>query len=469
MSSESIRTDVLVQGAGIRRGARVTVAGVALLCDELMVPYGEIFWLSRRKGMLLVFAGRITLAIKGGPQELDALYRLLTQRLDLTDLRRRIVRQLGHEVVLFTAGCAVTGTIEGRKVGGLYVAAATRRALYLLSGTGQLTVSWPARAASRRPARKASTEEQRDDYLVLDKEDTTLTIRYLFPEELGAALYAASQEPPPPADDRTMELFNRGEVSPPPAADLPPFSLAAGSLQEVAERAAANVPGELQTRTGMREFFFETHFQELGEIALGPLLLRKSAAAGAYSLEKAVDAMNSGGLQEDTRAAVATAADRLGAVYAEELSRVGEERGVNLKANGGELALGPAGRAFLLERMQGPFDRLWERFADLAHQETELRRRIADLEQGPPDQDDSDVHEAAEEWRAAMNRLDSGYEGAWREMVEEIEQAWSTDLLPRLERVGQLRKRRVPEWLQLAALGALTLVLAAVLLFLLAR
>ena len=73
MSSESIRTDVLVQGSGVRRGAQVTVAGVALLCDELMVPYGEIFWLSRRQGMLLLFASRATLAIKGTPQQLDLL------------------------------------------------------------------------------------------------------------------------------------------------------------------------------------------------------------------------------------------------------------------------------------------------------------------------------------------------------------------------------------------------------------
>lgn len=464
-----MKTDVFIEGSGVRRSARLTVAGVALLCDELMVPYGEVFWLSRRKGMLLLFAGRATLAIKGTAEELDGLYHQLTARIDLTELRRRIVRQLGHEVVLFTAGCAASGEIEGEKVGGLYVAAATRRALYLMSRDRQLEVSWPARAASRRPAKKADSGERDDDYLVIGKADTSLTVRYLFPEELGAVLYAASHEPPEGAEHRSLELFSRGEVSPPPQAELPPFSLAAGSLQEVAERAAANVPGELQARVGMRDYFFETHFQELGEIALGPLLLRKSAAGGAYSLEKAIDAMNSGGLQEDTRAAVATAADRLAEVYEEELDRVAASRGLDLSADPRDLALGEAGRAFLLERMQGPFDRLWERFADLAGQESELRERIAELDAGHPDQDDSEVHGAAEQWRAAMIRLDRGYEGAWREMVEEIERAWSTDLLVRLEKVGQMERRRIPEWLQLTALAVVTLLLAAVLVFVLAR
>jgi hypothetical protein len=468
MSSQSLKTDVFIEGSGVRRGARVTVAGVALLCDELMVPYGEVFWVSRRKGMLLLFAGRATLAIKGSSQELDRLYQLLTERVDLTGLRRRIVRQLGHEVVLFTAGCAASGTVGGAKIGGLHVAAVTRRALYLMSGDRQITVAWPARAASRRPAKKAGSGERDDDYLVIGKPDTSLTIRYLFPEEIGAVLYAASQQPPQGTESRPLELFSRGEVSPPPQAGLPPFSLAAGSLQEVAERAAANVPGEILARVEMREYFFETHFQELGEIALGPLLLRKSAAAGAYSLDKAINAMNSGGLQEDTRAAVATAADRLAAVYSGELERVAAARGVDLGGHR-DLALGDAGRTFLLERMQGPFDRLWERFGDLAEQEVDLRRRIAELEAGHPDQDDSEIHGAAEEWRAAMVRLDRGYEGAWREMVEEIERAWSTDLLTRLQRVGQIERPRIPEWVQLAALAALTLLLAAVLVFVLAR
>jgi len=467
MNSQSLRTDVFIEGSGVRRGARVTIAGVALLCDELMVPYGEVFWVSRRRGMLLLFAGRATLAIKGSPQELDRLYDLLTERVDLTELRRRIVKQLGHEVVLFTAGCAASGTIDGEKVGGLHVAAVTRRALYLLSRDRQSTVSWPARAASRRPAKKTDSDE-REDYLVIGKPGTSLTIRYLFAEELGAVLYAASQQPPEGTEGRPLELFSRGEVSPPLQAGLPPFSLAAGSLQEVAERAAANVPGELKAKVGMREYFFETHFQELGEIALGPLLLRKSAAGGAYSLEKAIDAMNSGGLQEDTRAAVATAADRMADVYAGELERVAASRGVDISGDR-DLTLGDAGRSFLLERMQGPFDRLWERFGDQGDQETELRRRIAELEAGHPDQDDSEMHGAAEEWRAAMVRLDRGYEGAWREMVEEIERAWSTDLLVRLTLVGRMTKPRIPEWAQLAALAAITLLLAAVLVFVLAR
>lgn len=465
MGSESLSADILIEGAGVKRGAQVVVAPTALVIGDTQVPFGELFWVSRRKGMLLLFAQQTTLAVQASSPQLDQLYKGLTEQVNMTELRRRIVRQIGHEVVLFTAGCAIAGTLHGEKIGGLFLAVVTRRALYLLSRDRQYTVSWPARAAKRRPARKGSLDAP-DDYLVVARDDTSLTVRYLFPEELGAVLYAASQKPEEDGDGRSLELFSRGEVSPPPQADLPAFSLAAGSLYDVAERAAANIPGDLQARLGFKPYFFEAHFQELGEIVLGPLLLRKSAATQADNLERAIDAMNSGGLEEDTRAAVATAADRVEHIYESELLRVTAARGANRKATR-DLELGPAGRSLLQMRMQGPFDRLWERFGDLEDHEDELKDRIESLDVAPPDQDDSEVAESAEEWRAIMSRLDSGYEGAWREMVEEVERTWSTDLLPRLNRVDRMNRKRMPEWLRLLGLALITFLVAAFLVFLL--
>ncbi len=461
MGSEALRMDAFVEGGGIRRGVEVRATAEALLCDDVCLPYGDVIWLSRRAGMLLVFADRLTLAIRGSARGLERLYEDLADRIDLAELRRRIVRQLGHEVVLFTAGCAASGTIDGRSVGGLYVAAATRRALYLLNGDRLWSLAWPARAARRRPARSAERGDGESDYLVLSRGDTSLTIRYLFPEELGAVLFAASREPPQDGRGGPLELFSRKEVSPPPPAGLPEFSLAAGSLQEVAERAAANVPGDLQSRSLLPPFFFQTHFLELGETALGPLLLRKSAASTADSLHRAVEAMNAGGLQADTRAAVATAADRLLAVYQEELERLLALKRVRVRSER-EFAVSAEEREQLGVRMQAPFERLWFRFEDLGAQEAELLHRLAELDEGPPDQDDGQMREAAQTWRATMNRLDRGFEGAWRELVEEIEKTWSTRLLPRLAEASSAERRRVPEWVQLTVLGAVTLLLAAI-------
>ena len=113
--------------------------------------------------------------------------------------------------------------------------------------------------------------------------------------------------------------------------------------------------------------------------------------------------------------------------------------------------------------MQAPFDRLWARFVGLASEGHVLIELLAEYESGSPGDEDSRVAEAAEQWRATLSRLDSGYVGAWRELVEEIEKTWSTELLPRLVQMATEEGGGVPEWVQLTVLGVLTLLLAVAL------
>ncbi|MGW8283226.1 MAG: hypothetical protein ACWGON_07995, partial [Gemmatimonadota bacterium] len=286
--------------------------------------------------------------------------------------------------------------------------------------------------------------------------------RYLLPEEvISLATTARKARPSSVQTPPALELFARKEVTPPHAAELPEFSLAAGSLQAVAERAAANVPGELQARALLPTDFFHAHFLELGEIALGPLLLRKSAAGGADSLRRAVIAMDAVGLQEDTRVAVANATDRTLALYDEQVDRLLEMKAGVSRADR-EFRIGASERDAFVERVRAPFERLWVRFEGLEEQQEKLLAQLEEFEDGPPGEDDSEVREAADEWRATLGRLDSGFEAAWRELVEEIEKSWSTTLLPRLSRVTEARSEGVPEWIRLTGLGVLTLVVAAV-------
>jgi len=279
-------------------------------------------------------------------------------------------------------------------------------------------------------------------------------------EVVALATTARKARPGAAASPPALELFTRKEVGPPQAAELPEFSLAAGSLQAVADRAAANVPGELQSRALLPTDFFELHFLELGEIALGPLLLRKSAAGGADSLQRAVVSMDAAGLQADTRAAVANATDRTLAVYAEQLERL-----LAMKAGNGrgdrDSRIDEEERERLMERMQAPFERLWMRFEGLEEQQEKLLGRLEDFDQGSPGEEDPELVEAADEWRATLGRLDSGYEAAWRELVEEIEKTWSTSLLPRLAHVTEYPSDGPPEWVKLAGIGMATLIVAA--------
>lgn len=459
--AESRSLDVFVQGSGVQRDVEIAPAEIGLRVGDQTVRWSEVHWVSRRSGMILVFTRHANLAIQGSGKALSDVESWLESGVDQTELRRRLVRQLGHEVVLFAAGCAVDGRLAGSQLRGLFLAAATRRALYLLSGGEQYTFEWPVDSVKRQLARPGEVGGER---LRLIRGDDRLLIRYLFPEEIVALATACRKEPPPgSASGPILELFSRKEVSPPPPAELPQFSVAAGALHEVAGRAAATVPGELVGRARLDPEFFETHFLELGEIALGPLILRKSAASTAGSLRKAAEAMDAAGLREDTRAAVAAATDRMLEVFRGEAERVATERGLSPRSRPDEASLPDELREQLKERMQAPFDRLWARFGELEEQGDRLVELLGAYEDGPPGDDDTRVDEAADEWRATLGRLDAGYVGAWRELVEEIERTWSTELLPRLVETATRRREGIPESVLLVGLGVLTLLVVVAL------
>lgn len=463
MPESSLVLDVFVQGAGVQRSTEVRPSQNGLHVGDRVVPWREVLWVSRRSGMILVFTAHANLAIQANGKSLGEVERWMDAGVDQTDLRRRLVRQLGHEVVLFAAGCAVDGRLDGHRLRGLFLAAATRRALYLLSGGEQYTIEWPVDRVKRRLGRQGDVG---GDALELARGDDVILLRYLFPEEVVALATACRKEPPPrTGDSPTLELFSRKEVSPPPPAELPQFSVAAGALHEVAGRAAVNVPGELRGRAGLAPSFFESHFLELGEIALGPLILRKSAASTAGSLKRAAEAMDADGLREDTRAAVAAATKRMFEVYAAENARLVEERGLSPRSVEAAAAVPTDLRERLGERMQAPFDRLWSRFEGLQEEGERLTQALRAYEEGSPGEEDAEVEEAARDWRATLGRLDAGYVGAWRELVEEIERAWSTELLPRLVRTATAERSGLPEWALLAGLGLLTLLLVAALVF----
>jgi hypothetical protein len=458
---ETLVLDVFVQGAGVQRDVEVEARVGGLRVGDRTVQWRDIHWVSRRTGMMLVFTSHANLAIQASGKALSDVERRLEGGVDQTELRRRLVRQLGHEVVLFAAGCAVDGRLDGNRLRGLFLAAATRRALYLLSGAGQYTIEWPVDRVKRQLARPG---EIGGDALLLARGDDEVLLRYLFPEEILALATACRRKPPAPTGaSPTLELFSRKEVSPPPPAELPQFSVAAGALHEVAGRAAANVPGELRGRAELAPGFFEAHFLDLGEIALGPLILRKSAASKAGSLRKAAEAMDAAGLRDDTRAAVAAATDRMLEVYGLEAARLASARGLSRVA---EAPITDEQREALAERMQAPFDRLWTRFEGLEEEGAALVELLDAYEEGPPGEEDSGVNEAARGWRSTLGRLDAGYVGAWRELVEEIEKTWSTDLLPHLVRISTRRPEGLPEWARLAGLGLVTLIVVAVLVFL---
>lgn len=276
----------------------------------------------------------------------------------------------------------------------------------------------------------------------------------------GAESPAGEEIPAAEGEEGSLELFARGEVAPPVRSELPEMKLSVDVLQGAAEEAAGAVPPEPAETAGLPPHFLETHLVELGEIALGPVLLRKSAAASARSLRKAVEAMDAGDLREDARAAVGNAANRLAEVYGTELDRLVAEK----RAPPGveeEHALEVEELEEIRLRMQAPVDRLVPTLRELEEAQAELLDRLRDFEEGPPDAGEEKVESAREAWTNALRRVDRAFERAWEEMVDEAAEAWAGRLLPSLAELGSMRRRRLPEWATVALLATATLLLAA--------
>ena len=499
--------DVLVQGRGIRRGVTPRLGSDALRLDGLEVPYARVFWISRRAGLLMVFTEEAALALKGDRGPIERLAHALEERLGDASGRARLPARLTREVVVCTAGTAVVGDLGGRRASGLRVAVFTRRGLHLLGGPEELTLPWPA-----DEARPVEAEGAPGPALLLRRGESVVRLLYLFPEEIRTAVRLARSEPrggplreagpsseagppreagPPPESppsrddapgegddasgeegaagrlppdepeegDGSLEMFARGEVAPPVRPELPEMRLSVEVLQDAAEEAAGSVPaGPIET-AGLPPHFLETHLVELGEIALGPLLLRKSAATSAGSLRKAVEAMDAGELREDARAAVGNAANRLAEVYETEVERLVEAKRAPPRVEE-EHALEVDELEEIRLRMQAPVDRLVPTLRELEGAQSRLLERLRELEAGPPDAGEEEMDVAREAWARALRRTDRAFEEAWEEMVGEAADVWSSRLLPGLAEVGSMRRRRLPEWLTIVLLAAATLLLA---------
>lgn len=506
--------DVLVQGEGVRRDVPVEIGRESVRLGSLRLPYPEIFWTSRRAGLLMLFARDRTVAVKGSGSALQALTGAVESRVGGTAGRGRLPPELAEEVILCTAGAAAVGTVAGHAVSGLRVMVVTRRGLHLLSGRADLRLGWPAEEAR---VTDRGEEGHKGSVVMLRKGESELRILYLFPEEQEVLVRAAREEAPeerlddgpvaveliraraedgeaagdgdraegvegrgehPDGDAgggaeadagtdaeagagaESLELFDRREVAGPVAPELPEFRVSVETLQRGAERAAAGLSGERVRSAGLSPHFLETHLLELGEIALGPLLLRKSAASTARSLDRAVEAMDPSELREDTRAAVENAADRMLEVYDRELGRLIREKRAPSRVRE-EHGLSVEEREDLRLRLQAPFEKLQPRLRELADRRGTLRRRLQELERGPPGAEEDEARAAAREWRATLEAVDRAFESAWEDFLEEVSATWGDRMLPSLGEVGGMRRRRFPEWVTLALLGVVTLLLAA--------
>ena len=434
--SKAYRFDVHPAGEQVRPQLSVVCTPTGIHFEDRQVPLASVFWVSRRAGLILIFARRHTVAFFGDSGELEDFARSVERGSDVAG-RRSLLRPLAADVVVCTAGTEVTGRIGEAPLDGLYLAVFTRRGLHLFAEDHEYTLRWPTEYAAEAAAAHADGRP----VLELAKGDASFEIRYLFPEEIRAVLQVAGTIPAPPDTDDALEMFGKGEVARPLRARLPGFSVGADTLQRVCEAAVDRVRIDPSIGESFDRRYFERHFRTLGEIVLGPLMLRRSAALEADSVAVAVQAMNAEQMRQDAIAAFRGVTTELVRVYTAEVQAV--VRTKRLDRDKGEKALAAAGEPALRETTSKYIDALNPAFdAALARQQLLLQQLHArDL--APPEAEEASVEEAIRAWTKEVTKLDGAYVSAAAAALLEIGALWSDRMIPGLRALAALRARRL--------------------------
>ena len=462
---KAYRFDVRLAGEQMRSRVSVVCTPAGIHFEDRQIPLASVFWVSRRAGLILVFARRHTVAFFGGSGDLEDFARSVERGSDVAG-RRSLLRPLAADIVVCTAGTEIAGRIGEAPLEGLYLAVFTRRGLHLFAEQHEYTLRWPTEHAAEAVAETAA-ETAADAHgdgrpvLELAKGDASFEIRYLFPEEIRAVLEVAGTVPAPPDADGALEMFDKGEVARPLRPRLPDFSVGADTLQQVCEAAVERVRIDPSIGESFDRRYFERHFRTLGEIALGPLMLRRSAALEADSVVGAVQAMDAEQMRQDATAAFRGAAEELVRVYAAEVQAV--VRAKRLDRDKGEKALAAAEEPALREALSQHIDALNPAFdAALARQQLLLQQLHArDL--APPEAEEASVEEAIRAWTEEVTKLDRGYVSAAAAALLEIGALWSDRMIPGLRALAALRARRLSKRARWAILAIVAFFAAAAL------
>ncbi|MFV1986373.1 MAG: hypothetical protein ACC682_03790 [Gemmatimonadota bacterium] len=451
--------DVLVDGKPVQRDTPVVLNESTLMLGEEKLALDTVFWVSRRAGLMLLFARGRTLAVLGKSGDLEELARGVERGSDRA-AQRSLLQPLTREVVVCTAGTAVSGQIGESRISGLHLAVFTQRGLHLFAGSRSHSVEWPVERVAEI---KSAPGAHGRGGLRLTGRNISLTLRYLFPEEVQAVAKVAIRAPEPVEEPAgAIEMFSKGEVAPPPPPSLPEFALSAEALREACETAARRVQVDQSLDGRLGPGFFDRHFQDLGEIALGPLMLRKSAAAAAGTLPRAVEALDAERLREDVAVAFRAASDHVFQVYGSVVERLAAKRRLGQETVGDALAT-PDERQRLLDSFGRNTELLDSALERVLARQHILMQRLQASEHASPETEDASLDEAAEDWRGEILTLDRAYGAAWSDVVVEIADTWSERLVPRLRHLERQRGARLSENARLVILAAATFTVVAVL------
>lgn len=135
--------DVVIEGAGATRSARVVAAADGLYVDDHEIPHGTLLGVALRGSILLVVGTQVALALRGDRDGLAALAAELRGHADLGHLAEPEREVMEEERVVFSTPVALSGTAQGEKIKGMSLAIVTDAAIHLQERGGRrMRIPW---------------------------------------------------------------------------------------------------------------------------------------------------------------------------------------------------------------------------------------------------------------------------------------------------------------------------------------
>jgi hypothetical protein len=467
--------DVVIEGVGAERGARVLAAQEGLYVNQHQIPYSTLLGVALRGSILLVVGTQVALALRGSQEGLATLAAELRGRADLNHLAQPDKEALEGERVVFATPVAMSGLIEMERFKGMALVVVTDSALHMFERGGRrFRIGWDrinkvdvAKAKFGRMLRVGSGATQLEFLYLTDAQ--IQTIRGLAARHSGGVLgvsqggrpagegEAAATAPAEPAA-RPVEVLKVPGV--PEADDLtrrfviPEFEASLGAIGSGADRPLGAAIDRLQLTSLLPVGFLEEHLRELRNIYDGALLKAKREAAAAADLFAAAGALDGRRIWEDVESRLRVIVDATSRAFERQARRVAANRRIPWRKARRKYMPSEKEVAGLRQRLARGLGGL----EPAAQAVSETAAQLKPAEEAGRDE----LKRAYERWQESLRELDQAYAAGWAGVSRALVQSWQEIFLPRLTRLGGERRRLLPRAVKLSLYFVLVVLGAAI-------
>jgi hypothetical protein len=465
------RFDVVIEGVGAERGARVMTAQEGLYVGQHQVPYSTLLGVALRGSILLVVGTQAAIALRGSHEGLATLAADLRNRADLDHLALADRQSLVGERVVFATPVAMSGLMEMERFKGLALAVVTDTAFHVFERGGRhFRTSWDlmtkvdvAKAKFGRLLRIGSGSTQLEVLYLTDAQIQTirgLASRYSS-KVLGVAAPEDAAAPTAEEEAETPAAKQKATAQQAPAAkdltqrfSIPEFEASLGAIGSGADRPLGAAVERLQMSSLLPVGFMEEHLRELRTIYDGALLRAKREAASAGNLFEAAAALDGQRLWDEVQSSVGVAADATRRAFERQTRRVAANR---------RIAWRQASRKYMpsAKEKEGVRQRFRRGVAELEGTLNKVSAAASRLKPAA-EKSSAELEKAYEHWHAMLRELDRDYATGWAGLSREAVHVWQDGLLPRLARLGGERRRLLPRPIKIGFYFVFFVIVAAV-------